>query len=83
MQPKMLFFCELAQGLTQRRVDRLVKRAEVINTHIGLIGGRALIARELAFKNVGKIDNMLFEAASVVWAKMVIADNRQDGGQGG
>ena len=65
MQPKMLFFCELAQGLTQRRVDRLVKRAEVINTHIG------------------KIDNMLFEAASVVWAKMVIADNRQDGGQGG
>ena len=82
MQPKMLFFCELAQGLTQRRIYRLVKRAKFTNNHIGLKGCRVLIASKQAFKHVGEIDDMLFEVAFVVWAKMVIADNGQDGGQG-
>jgi hypothetical protein len=45
-----------------------------------LKGCRVLIASKQAFKNVGEIDDMLFEAAFVVWAKMVIADNGQDGG---
>ena len=83
MQPEMLFLCELAQGLTQRRVDRLIERTKLRNNNIGLISRTAFITGQQALKNIGKLDDMLFEAAPVVRAKMMIANNRQDWGQGG
>ena len=39
--------------------------------------GRAAIRRQQPFKGIGEIDNMLFAAAPVVRAKMVIANKRE------
>lgn len=57
--------------------------AEFINNSISLIPGVGFADGEQAFEGVGKTDDMLVEVTSVVRAEVMVANNGQNGREGG
>ena len=80
--PEARIFSDLAQGIAEQRIDLPVQGDELLHHCPRGPRGHAAIRRQQPFKGIGEIDNMLFAATPVVRAKMVIA-NEGDNGQKG
>lgn len=80
--PEVRIFSDLAQHIAQRRIDLPVQGDELFHHRPCGPAGHVTPGRQQPFKGIGEIDNMLFAATPVVRAKMVIA-NEGDNGQKG
>ena len=83
MQPEMLFLRELADGVTEHRINLMMQGAEGVDDNVGVVIRGDISGGEQTFKSIGKKNDMLFEVTFMRRVKVVMADNRQNRREGG
>jgi hypothetical protein len=54
MQPEMLFLRELADGVTEHRINLMMQGAKGVDDNVGVMIGGDISAGEQTFKSIGK-----------------------------